>query len=109
MSTKNALLFFLAVFGIIFVGVDACLPLWGLGQLAGAMSYIGTIMICLFLILVVGLGFVFKFAYLIVSCWTVMDAFNFQFVEVDLVMGLIWAAASVVLLALIPTIYFRKK
>ncbi|MBQ8321555.1 MAG: hypothetical protein IJX92_04250 [Clostridia bacterium] len=109
MSTKNALLFFLAVFGIIFIGVDACLPLWGLGNLQGAMSYIGGLMLVVFLILVLGFGFVFRVAYILGSCWVVGMAFTTLFMTGDLVMGLVYAGVSVVLLALIPTVFLKKK
>lgn len=109
MSSKNALLFFLAVFGIIFIGVDACLPLWGLGNLAGAMSYIGGLMLVIFLILVLGFGFVFRVAYILGSCYAVTGAFDYLFLKGELVMGLIYAGVSLLLLALIPTVFLKKK
>ena len=60
MTAKNALLFCLAVFGIIFIGIDACLPMWGFANLSGAMSAIGYLMLAIFMGLVLGLGFILK-------------------------------------------------
>ena len=109
MSTKNAFLFFLAVFGIIFMGIDACLPLWGLGNLAGAMSYIGALMIAIFLILVLGFGFMLKLAYIFLCCFAVGDACVSLFVEKDLIMGLVFGVASFLLSSFIPSIFLKKK
>ena len=50
MTAKNALLFFLAVFGILFIGLDACMPALGITGISGAMSIIGGGMLLIFLL-----------------------------------------------------------
>lgn len=110
MSSKNALLFFLAVFGILFIGLDAALPVFGINGLSPAMSMIGAGMLVVFMILVLGIGFVLKTAYLAAAAFCVTKACDILFVtKGDLVTGLIFAGVSFVLLALIPTVFLKKK
>lgn len=109
MTAKNALLFFLAVFGIIFIGVDACLPMWGLGQLSGAMSMIGGLMLAVFLALVLGFGFILKLVYLGGAVFAAMEGFRNLFLGGDLVMGIVYAAVAFLLCALIPVVFLKKK
>ena len=108
MSSKNALLFFLAVFGILFIGMDACLPLWGLGQFSGAMSGIGILMLVAFLALVLGIGFILKLVYLGGAAVAAVEAFKGIFLGGDMIMGIVFAAVTFVLCALIPTVFLKK-
>ena len=110
MSSKKALLFCLAVFGVLFVGLDLCLPIWGVTGISPVMSLIGYGMLVVFMILVLGVGFVLKAAYLIAAVYTVTMAADNLFVSKgDLVMGIVYAAVTAVLLALIPNIFLKKK
>ena len=109
MSSKNALLFFLAVFGIIFIGMDACLPLWGFGELAGAMSAIGYLMLAVFLGLVLGLGFILRLFYLGFTAASAVEAFHGIFLGGDLIVGIVFAVITFVLCALIPTVFLKRK
>lgn len=113
MTAKNALLFFLAVFGIVFIGLDACVHVFKidfLSQLQGSLWIVGAIMLVGFLVAVLGVGFVLKAGYIVVTSRLVMEAFKLLLVkEGEFVNGLILAGISVVLLALIPTIFLRKK
>ena len=108
MSAKNALLFFMAVFGILFVGMAACLPMWGLGSLSGAMSTIGLLMLVGFLALVLGIGFILKLVYIGGSAYAATEAFKNIFLGGDLVMGIVFAAVTFVLCALIPTVFLKR-
>ncbi len=107
MSSKNALLFFLAVFGVLFIGVEALLPVLGLGGFAGALYTAGGLMLVLFLALVLGFGFIFKVVYLIASVGVVSYAATALAAQ-DFVMGAIFAVVSFILLALIPTVFLKK-
>ena len=109
MTAKNALLFFLAVFGILFVGLDAYLPYIGITGLTGAFSAIGGGMLVVFLLLVLGVGFVLRMAYIVVTITLVGFAGAELLAGGDLVMGLVYAAISFVLLALIPKVFLSKK
>ncbi len=108
MTAKNALLFFLAVFGILFVGLDAYLPALGITGLTGAMSAIGGGMLVIFMLLVLGVGFVLKMAYIVVTISLVGFAAS-ALLAGDLVMGAVYAAVAFVLLALIPKVFLSKK
>lgn len=108
MTAKNALLFFLAVFGILFVGLDAYLPAMGITGLTGAMAAIGGAMLIVFLLLVLGVGFVLRMAYIVVTIALVGFAAA-ALLAGDWVMGAIYAAVSFVLLALIPKVFLSKK
>ena len=108
MSSKNALLFFLAVFGIVFIAVDACLPVWGLNQLHGAMASIGALMLIAFLALVLGLGFILKLFYLIFASGSAAVAVEGIFINGDFVEGIVGAVIAFVLLAFIPTVFLKK-
>lgn len=108
MTAKNALLFFLAVFGILFIGLEVLFPVIGLGSLAGAMSTIGALMLLVFLLLVLGAGFVIKMLYLVGSIFCVSQAATLLLSGADLVMGLVFAAISFVLLAFIPSVFLKK-
>ncbi len=108
MTAKNALLFFLAVFGIIFIGAEALFPVIGLAGFSGALYAVGGLMLALFLALVLGFGFLLKVAYLIGSIAVVTFASE-AFVGGDFVMGIVFAVVAAVLLALIPAVFLRKK
>ena len=108
MTAKNALLFCLAVFGIIFIGIDACLPMWGFAELAGAMSTIGYLMLVVFLGLVLGLGFILKLFYLGFTAASAIEACHGLFLGGELVTGIIFAAITFVLCALIPMVFLKK-
>ncbi len=107
MSSKNALLFFLAVFGVLFIGLEALFPVIGLGGFSGALYTVGGLMLVLFLALVLGFGFIFKVAYLIASVVVVSYAANYL-VAAEWIMGAIFAAVSFLLLALIPKVFLKK-
>ncbi len=110
MSTKKALLFCLAVFGVLFVGLDLWLPTIGVSGISPIMSYIGYGMLVVFMILVLGIGFVLKAAYLCAAVYTVTQAVNILLLSKgELVMGIIYAAVTFLLLALIPTVFLKKK
>ena len=104
----NALLFCLAVFGIIFIGIDACLPMWGFGQIAGAMSAIGYLMLAVFMGLVLGLGFILKLFYLGFTAASAIEACHGLFLGGDFTFGIIFAAVTFVLCALIPAVFLKK-
>lgn len=108
MSAKNALLFFLAVFGCIFMGLELCLPLWGMAELATPVAMIGSIMISLFLILVMGFKFILKCFYIILTAAFVSLAFESIFVSWDMVYAIVYSVVSVVLIALIPAVFLKK-
>jgi hypothetical protein len=108
MTAKNALLFCLAVFGIIFVGIDACLPMWGFANLSGAMSAIGYLMLALFMGLVLGLGFILKLFYISFTAASAIEACHGLFLGGDFTVGAIFAAITFVLCALIPAVFLRK-
>lgn len=108
MSAKNALLFCLAVFGIIFIGIDACLPTWGLANLSGAMSAIGYLMLAIFMGLVLGLGFILKLFYICFTAASAIEACHGLFLGGDFTVGIIFAAITFVLCALIPAVFLRK-
>ena len=108
MTAKNALLFFLAVFGILFVGLDKYLPAMGITGLSGAMAAIGAGMLVLFLILVLGVGFVIRMAY-IVGTIVLVGMAAAALLGGDILMGAIYAGVSFILLALIPTVFLKKR
>lgn len=108
MTAKNALLFFLAVFGILFVGLDKYLPAIGITGLSGAMAAIGSAMLVIFLLLVLGVGFVVRMAYIVVTIVLVGFAAS-ELIAGNLVMGAVYAAVSFVLLALIPKVFLGKR
>lgn len=109
MTAKNALLFCLAVFGIIFIGIDACLPMWGLGQLSGAMTLLGGLMLAAFLAIVLGIGFILKLVYLGGAAFAAMEGFRNLFLGGDFVIGIVFAVATFLLCALIPAVFLKKK
>lgn len=113
MTAKNALLFFLAVFGIVFIGLDACIHVFEidfLSGLQGSLWIIGAVMLVGFLVAVLGIGFVLKLGYLALTIGFVVKAFNTLLVqEGQLLNGIILAVVSFALLAFIPTVFLRKK
>ncbi len=109
MTAKNALLFCLAVFGIIFIGVDAVLPLIGITAFSGVLTTLGSAMLVLFLMLVLGFGFMVKVIYLVGTAVLTTMATNTLCNSGDLVMGIIYAVVAFILLALIPAVFLKKK
>ncbi len=108
MTTKNALLFCCAVFGIIFIGAGALFGMLGLGEYITALSAVGGLMLVVFVALVLGFGFLLKLAYLGITVGVVSYAAD-AFAKSDFVMGAIFAVAACILLGLIPMVFLKKK
>ncbi len=108
MTTKKALLFCLAILGVLFIGLESLLPVIGLGQFAGALYTVGGLLLLIFVALVLGFGFILKLFYLAATIGVVAYGAN-ALVAQDWIMGAIFAAVSIVLIALIPKVFLSKK
>ncbi len=108
MSSKNALLFFLAVFGVLFIGGATLFSLIpGFSVPLTALYTIGGFMLVLFLALVLGVGFILKLVYLGGTVTVVSHAAK-AILASDWIMAAVFAVVSMILLFLIPKIFLKK-